>query len=243
MFLSHFESFRQVFKMFSSGGLCYFLNIFVRFVKICWFVMFEHFSTFCKNWVICVSSVMVWCGANTALYYLLFDCRPDPCTGLECGSLSVVCFLCAVRFLEMNVAPAERTRKPSCPLCRSPDKRKDTNHEGFSPAFLCMSLETESRSCPLCPSYAGTPIELYRHIRQDCPGWEIPCVEHGCKNYHPRGKREEHQQTSCHAFQTCIMCPFRIQREKYRRHQKSIWHKLILLVFRRRRHYQNVSSP
>jgi len=29
----------------------------------------------------------------------------------------------------------------------------------------------------------------------------------------------------------------------YRRHQKSIWHKLILLVFRRRRHYQNVSSP
>jgi len=148
-----------------------------------------------------------------------FECKPDPCTGQKCGSLSVVCLLCAVRFMKLDVPPEKRAiTAPRCPLCRSGKKFFMYPEDAYQVDFLYMSMDTQILSCPLCPSFTGTQTDVYRHLRRDCPGWKIMCTEDGCRQFYPRGEQETHQNTTCKGFTTCKMCSSRVRHDHYLRH-------------------------
>lgn len=141
---------------------------------------------------------------------------------MNCNSMTRICLWCVIHYLQLYLSPSERDFSKKCLYCSHRVRLSTlTIQNSFRIDFTMIRHQSRFNpvwECPFCYQYRAVPLELIRHIMDECNDYYFEC---SCGKTIIRHQIMEHR-LECKLFEKCGLCVEYIQKSKRVQHMKTI---------------------
>ena len=148
-----------------------------------------------------------------------FPCENHNHQHPTCSSIQRLCFVCAIRFLQLDCPPRTRCERIKCLTCHTTcDPRTLHPSTFYEKDFLLMSLDTcHDYTCPYDCDFVGNHNMLERHLFNTCPHRFVFCE--ACL-YFVRESDVQHKIV-CPRYEACRFCHVFLPQRELSHHLSS----------------------